>query len=74
MISFSRDYNLSFEEYLEVNEPSIKIFGELLGIVYERYVLDPKESVNMIEKLIKEGNKKKLKKIIRGVVGQCFLK
>jgi hypothetical protein len=71
MISFSRDYNLSVEEYLEVNEPSIKIFGELLGVVYERNVLDPKESVNMIEKVVKEGNKKKLKKIFRGVVGQC---
>ena len=73
MINFYRNYDLSFEEYSEVNEPVIKIFGELLGAVYERNVIDAEKLVRMIEELVKQGNAKELKKIIRGVVGQCFI-
>ena len=73
MINFFRNYELNFEKYSEVNEPVIKILGELLGAVYERNVLDAEELINMIEELVKQGNTKKLKKLIRGVVGQCFI-
>jgi hypothetical protein len=73
MINFFRNYELNFEKYSEANEPAIKILGELLGAVYERNVLDAEELINMIEELVKQGNTKKLKKLIRGVVGQCLI-
>ena len=73
MMSFFKSYDLSLDCFSEKDETIINIFGELLGAVYERKVLGPKETLSLIKELANETNKKKLKKIIRSLVGQCVI-
>ena len=61
------------KDFLKKNESIINIFGELLGTVYERNILGPKETLSLIKELIDQKDTKKLKKIMRGVVGQCII-
>ena len=35
MIKFSKNYDLPLDVFAEVNVPSVEIFGELLGAMYE---------------------------------------
>jgi uncharacterized protein YbcI len=73
MMSFYKSYDLSLDHFLKKNESIINIFGELLGTVYERNILGPKETLSLIKELIDQKDTKKLKKIMRGVVGQCII-
>lgn len=73
MISFFKTYDLPFTHNLNSDQPIIKIFGELMGVVFERKVYSFNDTLKLIEDAINKENKKILRQIIRGVVGQCFI-
>ena len=73
MISFFKTYDLPFNDNFDSDQTIINIFGELMGVVFERKVFGYNESLKLIEDAVKKKNQKILKKIIRGVVGQCFI-
>ena len=62
MISFFKTYDLPFNDNFDSDQTIINIFGELMGVVFERKVFGYNDSLKLIEDAVKKKKSKNIKK------------